>query len=859
MARTSPPMSGRRTGAVGLALWFLAGGAFRFEELSRLGIYRPHAMVLTASALAGVSDACVPLVGAWLVFRRPVGRRWRLVAAHILTAAALAALTGALDTTVSRRLGVTIGHAHLRGVAIRLGYYATVVAGLQAAAYLRRARDVATTAGRLRRTLARLEQQRLRAELRALKAELSPQFLDAALSRAGQLLVHDPGAARRVLAALAGAMRDLLARRDVAQVTLEDELSSLETFAPLVRAGDARVTVEHDVSADALDAYVPHLALASLLAHVAGKVLRSTSRSGHIVVSARVVAGVPERLHVVVRGRTAGIPCEDRDATEALVQLTAAEDLANLCRRLEQLYVGGSALLVTERVGDEVVAALTLPDPFVDAVLRSGHPEASPGERSTVPKRRERPVLARSVRSAHPQARATAGVLTAHDLDPVDLVGAATPPTAWTDQGTGARGAERRRAELRPSTAWIGIWVTVATLRLLARGQPLGTGPYPASAFWVYTVVRATSVTGVFWLAARATRHVPVDQGRVARAPMQYHGRMALAAAILFSACAVAARQLLHWRGDSVHREPLAGFAITQAIDAMVAYVVAAGVAHLALVRRERRARADLWRQMRATIAELATLRAGSELRALKAELNPHFVGNALHAAAALAASSPDAARRLVSTIQALAAQAAARTAVQEVVLAEELAELDTFLAIERARLGATGGLLEVVWDAAPDLLDVAVPHLALQPLVENAVRHGLVPNGGGMVRISARAGLGLEPTVSARRLVPAPAPRQDRPKAAHDDPPSVTGVLTIEVTDDGVGLRRAALEPRDASRVGASSPASGVGLGAGLGGLRTRLRVLYGETAHLDLVPNDGRGTTSRLTLPLRHVIAHA
>lgn len=195
--------------------------------------------------------------------------------------------------------------------------------------------------------------------------------------------------------------------------------------------------------------------------------------------------------------------------------------------------------------------------------------------------------------------------------------------------------------------------------------------------------------------------------------------------------------------------------------------------------------------ELREEHAQRAALQA--ELRAVQARTQPHFLLNALNVVSALVQEDPPRAEAVLGHLASLfqyAIQAGSRTTVP---LREEVdAVLDT-LAVEGARYG----------DRLSFTLEVLVPPLVLQPLVENAVQHGIASRAGpGTVAISARLA-GQE--------------------------------LRLEVVDDGVGLGR--------------SPRSGNG--AGLTDLRERLRLLYGDRAALAVASGE-RGTVATVTLPV-------
>ncbi|MDV3124315.1 histidine kinase [Mycobacterium sp. 21AC1] len=137
-------------------------------------------------------------------------------------------------------------------------------------------------------------------------------------------------------------------------------------------------------------------------------------------------------------------------------------------------------------------------------------------------------------------------------------------------------------------------------------------------------------------------------------------------------------------------------------------------------------------------LAELDASRARldrAEVLALRAQISPHFIYNALNTIASFVRTDPDRARELILEFADFT-RYSFRAAGQYTTLAEELRNIDRYLTLERARFGAA---LTVRLQVAPEVLNVVVPFLALQPLVENAVRHGLAGRGGGAVEIIAR------------------------------------------------------------------------------------------------------------------------
>jgi two-component system LytT family sensor kinase len=136
-------------------------------------------------------------------------------------------------------------------------------------------------------------------------------------------------------------------------------------------------------------------------------------------------------------------------------------------------------------------------------------------------------------------------------------------------------------------------------------------------------------------------------------------------------------------------------------------------------------------------LAELDASRARldrAEVLALRAQISPHFIYNALNTIASFVRTDPDRARELILEFADFT-RYSFRSAGPYTVLADELRNIDRYLTLERARFGPN---LSVTLRVAPEVLNVVVPFLALQPLVENAVRHGLAGRSRGSVEITA-------------------------------------------------------------------------------------------------------------------------
>jgi len=200
--------------------------------------------------------------------------------------------------------------------------------------------------------------------------------------------------------------------------------------------------------------------------------------------------------------------------------------------------------------------------------------------------------------------------------------------------------------------------------------------------------------------------------------------------------------------------------------------------------------------------AELESLLRDAQLRALRSQLNPHFLFNTLHSIAELVHEDPNLAEQLILRLGDLLRKVLAASGRQEVALAEEIEFIKAYLDIEQMRLGDR---LRVKWDVAQDVLCVAVPSLVLQPLVENAVQHGIAAsNRPGELRISAK--------------------REN-------------GFLHLQVRDTGPGLQL---------------PSEATNAGIGLSNTEARLRTIFGERHKFELINDNGLSVNLRLPLSM-------
>jgi LytS/YehU family sensor histidine kinase len=228
----------------------------------------------------------------------------------------------------------------------------------------------------------------------------------------------------------------------------------------------------------------------------------------------------------------------------------------------------------------------------------------------------------------------------------------------------------------------------------------------------------------------------------------------------------------------------------------LMAYLGVAGAGHaMAYAAEVQRAQREK--------AALATQLVEAQLGALRMQLQPHFLFNTLNSIAMLVRSADHArAVEMIALLGDVLRTLLRSSSELEAPLAAELALLRRYLEIEQIRFGDR---LRVRWDVAADAEPAQVPPLILQPVVENALRHGLWPrsDGGELVICARRAGDALE----------------------------------LEVCDDGVGLPAA--------------PAAGEGRGVGLANVRARLERMYGAAGGFELARRTPRGVAVRMRMP--------
>jgi signal transduction histidine kinase len=288
---------------------------------------------------------------------------------------------------------------------------------------------------------------------------------------------------------------------------------------------------------------------------------------------------------------------------------------------------------------------------------------------------------------------------------------------------------------------------------------------------------------GIIWLA----RRFPLERAHWARS----------AAVHLVAGVGVA---LLKWWLDNLFREYALGLSRGTSLiyvfhgNLLTYFVLVAATQGYLYYQR--------YRQGELRSAQLAAQLAQAQVQALRMQLHPHFLFNTLNSIATLIHKDPDAADRMTARLSDLLRLTLDNIGVQEVPLAQELQFLERYLEIEKTRFSDR---LVVRIEVAPETLDASTPYLILQPLVENAIRHG----------IAARSTPGCVVV-----------------RAARDN-----GKLVLEVKDDGPGIQAAAAANN----------------GIGISSTRERLEKLYGDAHTFELGNAAEGGLMVKLAFPFR------
>lgn len=350
------------------------------------------------------------------------------------------------------------------------------------------------------------------------------------------------------------------------------------------------------------------------------------------------------------------------------------------------------------------------------------------------------------------------------------------------------------------TAAWLVGGVTaigLLNLSIALTSELASRSRVPAAKVVVWEMTGAYTALLVLPLLLVAMRRYPIERRNLGPRLALFLGLFAAASVVHtlgMWGSRIAVYRLLGWGpydyGDMRFRFLMEGGKHLLFYSALLALVTALGYA--------RRSRAG-----ELAASRLAAELTGARLEALKMQLNPHFLFNTLNMISSHVHSDPDTADAMIGHLSDLLRETLRHSKAQEVPLERELELLGAYLAITKARFEER---LQVELDVAAECRQALVPHLVLQPLVENAVTHCMAdPTRAGWVRVGAHA--------ADRRLA-----------------------LTVE--DNGPGLT-----------AGGPAPARGVGLS----NTAERLRHLYGDGHRLELANRPEGGLRVLVEVPLR------
>jgi hypothetical protein len=356
-----------------------------------------------------------------------------------------------------------------------------------------------------------------------------------------------------------------------------------------------------------------------------------------------------------------------------------------------------------------------------------------------------------------------------------------------------------RRISTREVLIIVAFWTSLAALTVLnrwldPRSEGLrtilarGSGPLmlPFIEAWLWAALTPL----IFWITSRSSE----VRSRAARVAMLVIAGLAIAVFVDVSLDTVREVVLTSTRRRGPAFAPFRAFGRFGPLNQLLIYlaVLAAGLAREYFLREQQRRRETVLLE-----AQLATAR----LDALRMQLNPHFLFNTLHAVSALVERDPSGVRKMIARLSELLRHTLDKPAAEEVPLREELAFLQRYLDIMAVRFQGKLRVTQSIDDAARD---ARVPNFILQPLVENALEHG-VSRATGDANIEIRA-------------------RRDGDQ------------LVVSIHDGGPGLDTAAEG------------------GVGLANTRARLHALYGDAGGVTMRTEPEGGAAAEIRLPWRN-----
>ncbi len=689
---------------------------------------------------------------------------WRHLLMHLLSAGCFSVVHLAVRLLILLQLRAPMVQTASRldqfymtlagNLALDLMLYFTIVALWHGVGYYQRYRQ-------RQRLASDLEARLARARLQILTTQLHPHFLFNTLHSISTLMHRDVAAADRLMARLSDLLRMTLDNVEQPLVSLKQEMEFLSGYLEIeqTRFRD-RLSVEVDVEAAALEASVPNMLLQPLVENALRYAVAPRSTPGRVRIRARREGA---RLLLAVEDNGPGLPPGWQDP------LKSGPGLANTRARLEQLYGSEQSVHLGNLAEGGLRVALSLP--FSRHAERAM--EAAP--------------------SATLEAEAAAG-------------SAMAAPEPAEEEGRAQVAAEfplaQRRDPLLPQRWWarwalvLGAWTALAF--------------YFSLESYAYTLLNELSAPYLKILSWWATHFylwallTPLVWFLLSRFPLERETWKRNLLVHVPGSLAIMALQVALW----VAVAPAVGLPGTQNLAPwrlFERFLVGDGHSNLMVYW----CLLGLWngahyyrkfQEQALAASRLEKSLAQARLGVLQMQLQPHFLFNTLHAISTLMQRDVRAANRLMVRLSDLLRLTLEHAGEQVVTLERELELLEQYLEIQRTRFQDR---LTVRMDIDPETLDAQVPCLILQPLVENAVRHGIAPlSRPGWIEVRAH--------------------RQN-------------GTLRLEVCDNGAGLM----------------PEEGQRQGVGLGNTRARLLQLYGQSQCLRMQNGPAGGLVVSVDIP--------
>ncbi len=691
---------------------------------------------------------------------------WRHLLMHAFSACVFSVVHISIRLFAMLQLRLQIAQASSRldqfnnslmaNLALDVILYATIVAAWHGVGYYRRFRE-------RQRQASDLEARLARARLQILTAQLQPHFLFNTLHSISTLMYRDVAAADRLMARLSDLLRLTLENVHKTQVTLKQEIEFLTGYLEIeqTRFRD-RLSVEMDVDSAALEARVPNMLLQPLVENALRYAVAPRSAPGRIRIRAHRVLN---QLQLLVEDNGPGLPPGWREP------MKSSPGLVNTRARLQQLYAAEQSLNLHNLPdgGLRVTLAMpfqTEPEPKLESeaavetaeteVVAAAHEVATPG--ADEPAEQQLPLSPR--------------------LDPL------LPERVWA-----------RWALVIGGWTALALYFTIENYAyiLLYAGTPL-TFPRVFS-WWLTHFYLWTLLTPAVWYMMR---RFPLERDTWKR-NLLVQVPASLFIVALQTALWVPMTPLLEipLKPDMSLWQIYGSFLVGDFHSNLMVYWSLLGLWNSLNFYRK-------YQQESLSASRLEKSLSQARLDVLQMQLQPHFLFNTLHAISTLMQRDVAAANRLIVRLSDLLRLTLEHAGEQVVSLQKELELLEQYLEIQRTRFQDR---LTVRMDIDPETLDARVPCLILQPLVENAVRHGIAPlSRPGRIEIRAH--------------------RQN-------------GTLRLEVCDDGVGLKAEGESHQ----------------GIGLGNTRARLAQLYGASQALRMNNAPAGGLVVSVDIPFSSV----